>query len=202
MNSKKGTWLRISGICGIMTPLVALVCISLAITYSPQFSWTENALSDLGIQEGITAPLFNYGLIISGFLALIFAKGIFSLMQTSIFGKIGATAFILDTITLIAIGVFPENAKPMHFYASVIFFLLFPISMFILTAALLRQRQVKTGLFTLAVAMIAATPWVALLLVRYVQNVAIPETISALAASTWAILLGVKMLKQTSHSNG
>lgn len=143
MSLKNNIWLRISGICGIVTPLVVFTCISLAINYSPQFSWTENALSDLGVQEGVTAPLFNYGLITSGFLALIFATGVFNLIQTSTLRKIGATVFALDTIALTAIGVFPENAKPMHFYASVTFFLLFPTSMFILTATLLQQRQVK-----------------------------------------------------------
>jgi hypothetical protein len=36
---------------------------------------------------------------------------------------------------------------------------------------------------------------------RYVPNVAIPETISALSASTWSIVLGFQMLKQGSRSN-
>jgi hypothetical protein len=42
---------------------------------------------------------------------------------------------------------------------------------------------------------------VAYFAVRYVENVAIPETISALAASMWAMMVGFKMLKQTSQSN-
>jgi len=49
MNSKNVAWLKISGVSGIVTPIVAFTFISLAIVYSPQFSWTENALSDLGV---------------------------------------------------------------------------------------------------------------------------------------------------------
>ncbi|MEM4733673.1 MAG: hypothetical protein QXD70_04005, partial [Candidatus Bathyarchaeia archaeon] len=54
-------WLKISGICGLLTPLMAFSCIFLAIYFAPEFSWTHNALSDLGVMPGVTAALFNYG---------------------------------------------------------------------------------------------------------------------------------------------
>ena len=116
MNSKNVAWLKISGVSGIVTPIVAFAFISLAIVYSPQFSWTENALSDLGVQEGVTAVLFNYGLIIVGILALVFASGLFVLQKTML-GKIGAFIFVLAALTLMAIDVFPENVKPTYYYA-------------------------------------------------------------------------------------
>jgi len=76
MNLEAVVWLKISGACGILTPIVAFTCIFLAIASYPEFSWTGNALSDLGVQEGVTAVLFNSGLIFSGILALIFASGL------------------------------------------------------------------------------------------------------------------------------
>jgi hypothetical membrane protein len=88
----------------------------LAILNFPQFSWTEKALGDLGVQEGVTAILFNYGLIIVGILALVFASGLFVLQKTML-GRIGAFIFVLAALTLMAIGVFPENVKPTHYYA-------------------------------------------------------------------------------------
>ena len=81
MNLKNVNWLKISGVCGILTPLVAFTFISLAIASSPQFSWTDNALSDLGVVEGVTAVLFNSGLIIGGILAIIFASGLFIFLR-------------------------------------------------------------------------------------------------------------------------
>jgi len=201
MNSKNVAWLKISGVSGILAPIAALTCISLAIAYSPQFSWTENALSDLGVQEGVTAILFNSGLILSGFLGLVFAFGLFIVLQDKAMGRIGASIFILDTLALIAIGVFPENVKPTHYYVSVAFFLLFPISMFFVVAAFLQTSKVKIGLFTLLIAVVAAVVWIIQWTIQLGSNVAIPEAVSALSVSAWLIVLGFKMLRQASHSN-
>lgn len=156
-------------------------------------------MSDLGVQEGITAPLFSYGLIISGILALVFASGLFTILRSQILGKVGAFVFLLATAALVAIGIFPENIKPMHYYASVAFFALFPVAMLFLVVAFLQMHKAKSGLFTLAVALTAASPWAVQFAIEYVPNVAIPETISALSASTWATILGFNMLKQASH---
>jgi len=200
-NLRNKAWFRVAGLCGVITPIVAFTCILLAINYSPQFSWTENALSDLGVQEGLTAPLFNYGLIISGSVSLVFASGILALLHMKPVGEVGSFIFILATLALIAIGVFPENARPMHYYASVSFFVLIPIAMLILMWAFAQVGKVKTALYTLLVAIVAAVPWVIQLSVHYVSDVAIPETISALSASAWAITLGLLMLRQASKTD-
>ncbi|NIR87904.1 DUF998 domain-containing protein [Candidatus Bathyarchaeota archaeon] len=185
-------WLKISGISGIIAPPIAFALTMLAIAYSPSFSWTENALSDLGVQEGVTAVLFNTGLITSGVLAVFFATGLFKFLQKNALGGIGAFVFVVDAFALTAIGVFPENVKPIHFYASVAFFVLFPISMFFLGAAFLRMHRMKLGFFTFIVAIFAAIVWT----IPFGEGVAIPETLSALSASAWSIVLGFKMVKE------
>lgn len=190
-------WLKISGISGMIAPLIAFTLILLAIACSPNFSWTENALSDLGVQEGITAVLFNIGLIITGIIAILFATGLFKFLQENLLGRIGAFVFGLDALALTAIGVFPENVKPMHFYASVTFFTLFSISMFFIGAAFLLMSRMKLGFFTFIVAIVAAIVWA----VPFGKGVAIPETLSTLSASTWSIALGFKILKEETHSN-
>jgi len=153
-------WLKVSGISGVIAPILAFTLILVAIVYSPSFSWTENAPSDLGVQGGVTAVLFNAGLIISGVLAVLFATVLFTLLKGNLLGRIGAFVLVLDAFALTAIGVFPENVKPAHFYASVIFFVLFPISMLFLSAAFLRTSNTKLGFFTLIVAVVAAVVWV------------------------------------------
>jgi len=200
MTLSKGIWLKIAGTCGILTPIIAFTLISFAITYSPSFSWTENALSDLGIQKEPTATLFNFGLITSGITATLFASGLY-LSQNKILAKTGALIFILATIMLTAIGVFPENVKPTHYYVSVTFFTLFPIAMLTLSAAFLFAKKTKMGIFTFLTALSAATVWVFHWTVGFGSNVAIPEALSAIAASVWAIVLGFKMPKAASQSN-
>lgn len=184
-------WVKISGISGIMVPPIAFTLIILAIAYSPEFSWTENALSDLGIQEGATALLFNNGLIISGVLTILFATGLLTCLQENLLGRLGAFVLFLDAFALTAMGVFPEDVRPMHFYASVVFFTLFPISLFFVGAGFLRTMKIKLGLFTFIVAIAAAVVWV----IPFGKGVAIPEALSALSASAWSIVLGLQMIK-------
>lgn len=194
------TWLKVSGVCGLVTPLVAFTCIAIAIANYPPFSWTDNALSDLGIQGGIVAPSFNVGLISGGLLGLVSATGLFHYLREGALGKFGALLFVVDTLALVAIGVFPENVKPHHYYASVAFFLLYPVSMLVIVAASLLAGRKKLGFFTLAAALFAAATWIFHWLVGFGSNVAIPELLSALASSAWSVVVGFKMLKASSRS--
>jgi hypothetical membrane protein len=201
MDSKDELMLKIAGVIGIVTPIATFTLILLAISSVPQFSWTENALSDLGVESGITAMVFNVALIACGLLLLIFASGLNMLLQKTVLGKIGAFVFAIDFLALTTIGVFPENIKPatLHYYVSVAFFALFPLSMFFITVGFLRTAKMKLGLFTLLAALVAVAIWVVQFTLHLFSNVAIPETVAALSASAWVIVLGSSMLKEASH---
>jgi hypothetical membrane protein len=185
----------------MIAPPVAFTFILLAIAFFPHFSWSGNALSDLGVTAGPTMVLFNSGLIVSGILALFFALGLFVIMRSNWLGGVGTITFIFDSLALIAIGVFPENVRPMHIYASVAFFVLFPVSMFFLTASFLLSSDVKKGLLTLSAAVFAVGVWIAEFLWRYVPGAAIPETLSVLSASFWVVILGFDMVRDVSYSS-
>jgi len=200
MGSKNVNWLKISGVCGTIAPIVAFTFILLAILTFPQFSWTGNALSDLGVQEGVTAILFNSGLVIGGILALVFASGLFVLQKTMM-GRIGVFIFVLTALAFMAIGVFSENAEPTHYYVSVMFFVLFPISMFVIGVAFLLTAKLKMGFFTFLAAIVAALIWTIQWTIGFGSNVAIPEALSALSASIWLMVLGFKMLREASQSH-
>ena len=196
MSNKTGTWLKIAGTCGIITPLIAFGCILLAIAYAPQFSSTDSALSDLGVMTNPTSVLFNLGLIVSGILAIVFAFGLLVFFNETVSGRIGGIMFVLDCLALICIGIFPESAKPMHLYASVAFFAIFPLAMFLMTASFVLSSKHRMALFTFAIAVFAAVVWAAEFLVHYVPGVAIPETLSALAACLWVAVLSFNMLRK------
>ncbi len=187
----------IGAVAGILAPILAFNCILLAIIFYPAFSWTNNALSDLGVVAGLTGSLFNFGLVVGGFLALIFAAlGLFSYLGKSYVGRIGAAAFAFTALALICIGIFNESFKPTHYIVSVAFFASAPIALFIITSALWLNRQRRLAAFTVAIGIIAAIPWIVQFTVPYVSGVAIPETWSGLAISAWAIVLGTKMLQK------
>jgi len=187
---------RIGAATGIVAPTLGFTCILTAIASYPQFSWTNNALSDLGIIPGITAPLFNFGLVACGFLAFNFAIfGLFTYLGKNLVSKIGSLVFAVATLSLMAIGIFNESFSPTHYLVSVAFFTLAPFSLFILTCAFWLVHQRGMAVFTVLVGAAAALPWLLLFAYNYVPNVAIPEFLSGLAVSAWAIVLGKKMLK-------
>jgi hypothetical membrane protein len=195
MSDSNFTKQRTGAASGIVAPIVAFICILSAIASYPSFSWTNNALSDLGVVQGITAALFNLGLFVSGLLAFNFAVfGLFSYLNKSWVGKIGSAVFAVATLALIAISVFNEHYSPTHYLVSVAFFTLAPIALFILTAGFLLCHIRILAVFTVGVGIVAALPWLLLFAFNYVPNVAIPEFLSGLAVSVWAIVIGKKML--------
>lgn len=184
----------------MLAPVLAFAFILAAITSYPPFSWTSNALSDLGVVPGVTAGVFNSGLIICGVLCLMFTIGLYVLLSESMVGRVGVFVFGLACVALTAIGTFPEDVSPTHYLVSVAFFVLLPISLLIIVGGFWRTGQVRMAVFTLLTAIVAALPWVLLFAVRYVSGVAIPETASGLAGAVWAAALGYKMIKAASQS--
>jgi hypothetical membrane protein len=180
---------------GIIAPIIAFICILAAIASYPTFSCSNNALSDLGVVSGLTASLFNLGLFVSGVLAFNFSIfGLFTCFGKSWIGKIGSAVFGAATIALIAISVFNENFSPTHYLVSVAFFTLAPIALFIFTFGFWLSHQRGIAVFTVAIGVAAAVPWILFFTFNYVPNVAIPEFLSALAISGWAVVIGKKIL--------
>jgi hypothetical membrane protein len=193
---RRGILQKIGAVSGVVTPVLAFTCILIAVYSYPPFSWTNDALSDLGIVSGVTGPLFNFGLIGGGFFAFCFAVfGLFLYLGERWVGKIGVVVFAATGVSLMCIGFFPENVVPHHYLFSVAFFLLLPISLLIITGAFALKRQTKMALFTFLIAVAAALPWVLYALIRYVSGVAVPEAVSGLAGGVWAVVLGYKMFK-------
>ena len=207
--------LRISGASGILTPIIAFLFISLAIYSAPEFSWTENALSDLGVIAGATAPLFNYGLIVSGLLGFIFSISLVRMMRffniLSAHGKPhmiiyrgvgGSLLFSLACLALMAIGVFPESVSYAHFLASVAFFVLMLGALLLFGIGFLKLRQKPLAAFTLLLGAVGTVPWLLHFVIRYIPGVAIPELISAVAGGAWTAFFSYKMLKMASTKKG
>lgn len=182
--------LRVAGLCGVVEPFVVSMFVLLAVFYSPWFSWTDNALSDLGV-HGDAAVLFNTGLIVGGVLTTVFAIGLGKVLNSSL-GRIGTLIVILDAAALSAIGVFPETAGELHLYVSVAFFTLLPSYLLIFGVAFtLKSSEVNLGLSTVLLGVFSASVWI-----FEWEGVAIPEALAYLAASAWSITMGFRLLKQ------
>jgi len=194
---------KLGSICGIITPLVAYIFIFTAILNAPGFSWATNALSDLGVWSIPLVPiLFNTGLIISGLLLLGFTINLFIEME-DILGKIGALVFILDALSLIGVGVFPEDIPLWHFFFSVMFFSLVPIALLIITADfVLRKENIELAALAVICAFLVVIIWAMPWSNIGVTGVAIPEFLSSLVGSLWVIGMSWKMLKLPTKNKG
>ena len=191
-SSKRLTGLKVAWLCGVIGPLIMITFIFLAISYSPWFSWKENALSDLGV-DGIAAILFNSSLIVGGLLFLIFAIGLRKILMNRKLGHAGTLILILASANLCAIGIFPETAGAIHFYVSVAFFVLLPISLFFIGAAMVQESSEKNwGLFAFLVGVVAVMVWI----VPWRGGLAIPEVLASLPTFVWSIGLGVRLFKR------
>ncbi|MEM2878816.1 MAG: DUF998 domain-containing protein [Candidatus Hadarchaeales archaeon] len=182
---------KAGGVCGIAIPAVAFTAILTSIALSPWFSWNSNALSDLGnYSRSGAAVIFNTGILISGAMTVIFGLGVLRELSKSKLGKAGSLALTAAGAALACIGIFSEDAGAIHFYVSVAFFSLFPISLLILGPAMILRGSGGLGAFSISIAVLAALPWA-----FSWRGVAIPETISAAFASVWGLTIGTKMLK-------
>jgi len=185
-------FLKFALLCGVITPIISLSFITVAIAYTPQFNWFTWALSDLGVHEA--AFIFNNGLIIGGILAVVFAVGLMQVLRKQVLGFVGAFTLVLSSISLCAVGVFPESAGRIHFYVSLAFFVLLGISVFLIGVALIRESSQRyLGLFTILTVIVGS---VTALTVPH-EGVAIPEMIGALAASVWAVVISVTFIQTT-----
>ena len=186
---------KIAGLCGILAPIVAYIFIFISIANAPWFTWQHNALSDLGAHAGSDIT-FNFGLMAAGILELIFSIGLF-LHFKDILSRIGSIFLIVDSIALFAIGYFPETAGIIHYYVSVVFFVMFPLGYLIFTVALFKNSKDKLLCIVAFIAAIASiiiwsTPWESF----GITGVAIPEFLSSLFGASWVVLMSWYLYKE------
>ncbi|MEM0359495.1 MAG: DUF998 domain-containing protein [Candidatus Hadarchaeales archaeon] len=188
--------LRKLGLCGLIAPPLAFTCIFLSVHLSPSFGWMENALSDLGV--GKTAPLFNLGLMVTGLLLFIFSlSSLFVIRESS--GQFASLLLGLDSLALFCIGLFPESYGDLHFWVSVLFFLLFPFVPLSFSLFFWKKGMKRGSLLSLFFSFLPGIPWV----YRW-RGLAIPETLSSCIASAYVMALSLLFYlgKPPYHSEG
>ena len=106
---------------GLLASVLAWIFILLSIHYNPWFSLTKNAFSDLGGPNANLPWIFNYGLITTGVISVIFSTCIVHGSRNKL--ECVAGAFMLvASIFLMLIGIFPEGTKH-HTFVSLWFFI-------------------------------------------------------------------------------
>ncbi|MEM3436964.1 MAG: DUF998 domain-containing protein [Nitrososphaerales archaeon] len=178
---------------GIIAPLWALLSIGISIALSPWFSWTNNALSDLGVSS--VSLIFNIGLIMSGIFASLFIISLVTINRKNLIGFIGFLMLFLSSLSLIGVGFFSESFGLVHFYFSLTFFTLLILSLIILGIHFTLDTSTRLlGVFTLLIGIVSFIFWIDWATIRSL-GVAIPEMISIILTSFWIIMLSIRMYR-------
>jgi len=168
---------------GIIGPVIAYFSIGLAIYFSPWFSWYKNALSDLGhAQKSSVSPVFNSGLLLSGFLIAIYA-----VKSLSKHAKYASISLVFSALMLQSIAAFDEIYGEIHLVASILFFVSAGIS------CVIYSIEEKTVLAALAF-LVGLLAWMLYWMDMYDAGIAVPEIISALAATSCVIQSALKSI--------
>jgi len=171
---------------GLLGPLIALLFISISIVLSPWFSWGTNALSDLGHSvNSDVAPLFNFGLVLSGFFTILYA-----LTSFRNHAKYTSYFLALTGLALQLVATFNEVYKPLHFQVSVLFFLTL---CFVSISYIIEKRSV----LVVVTLVMGIASWMLYGMKIYSAGIAVPETVSSIAASIWVVrsALGIYLEK-------
>jgi len=188
---------RIARILGTLATLVALGGIALATVLDPTFSWTGDALSDLGVRDR-SAPVFNGGLILGGAIGLGYAAGLWGLPPASEAGATGresgsiitrlrAVVFAASMLAMAGVGLF-DLTHPLHFPAAVGFYLLVTVTLAIDGVG---RRRTTDGRVTLAFVPVHVLVWATFIAGLWpVTGLALPELPGALMLAAWVWVLG------------
>ena len=173
---------------GLLAPLTAIIFIVVSIVLSPWFSWWSNALSDLGrsantavAPKSEVAPLFNFGLLLSGFLTILY-----SITSFRNHAKYTSYVLVFVGLTLQLVATFDEVYGSLHSQISVLFFVA-------LCFASISYVIEKRSVIAFACLIIGFGSWILYGMGIYSAGIAVPETISSMASVTWVMVSALRI---------
>ncbi|WP_457741917.1 DUF998 domain-containing protein [Thermococcus sp.] len=171
---------RLASYIALSLPIIFIVGLSLVIHANPWFSFTDNALSDMGSLKNPNRWFFNGFLMFFAVIAMIpslvaFKKGLSYLMPFAI-------------VFLFLVGVFPEEL-PYHTPSAVLFYVLALTDIAIIGIKLGRENPINYLWSLLSVAVFLTMLY--LIKARVFKGLAIPELIGAFFILAWFVYLGI-----------
>ncbi|MBS7653866.1 MAG: DUF998 domain-containing protein [Candidatus Bathyarchaeia archaeon] len=174
---------KVVHLLGLVGSSIAYIAIGLSIYLSPWFKWESNALSDLGhAQRSGVAPIFNFGLLASGFIIAIY-----SVKSLSKYAKYTSISLTFSALMLQTVATFDEIYGNLHFLVSILFFVSMGFSCFIYSL----EKKSILGALAFTVGLLS---WMLYWAGLYKAGVAVPEIISTVTATLCIIQSTLKIL--------
>lgn len=178
---------------GLASATVALGTTLLAAVVSPTFSWTGNALSELGVAwtavgTPATVALFNGGLVLGALFGLVFAGALYRGGETRLERATGI-AFGMTTASMGGVGLFPVGTA-LHVPTAVGFYVLITVTASLAVVPAVRRGARWYGVASLTVAVGNLGTWIGWLALGGpgVVGLAVPELAGAVLLAAWVAL--------------
>lgn len=171
-------------ILGLISPIFGFICVLISVMASPWFSWSTNAISDLGHSlRSEVSPILNFGLLVTGLMLMLYA-----LLILKKEAKWSSCFLILACFGLQLVATFDEVYESIHIVVSIYFF----VTLTIATAMYAFER--RSGLAATAFIVTLAS-WLLYWGRVYNTGIAVPEMISLVAASSWIMNSALNFLR-------
>lgn len=168
---------------GILGSVIPYLVIIISILSSPWFSWSTNALSDLGHSVNSQyAPVFNFGLYLAGFLILLYSITIFR-----VHGKNSSYCLLASAFLLQLVAIFDEVYGSLHLVISILFFLSLGLASVVYA---LEKKSILAWIATI----IGLISWILYFTRIFNTGIGVPEMISSLAVISWVVLSALRIL--------
>jgi hypothetical membrane protein len=199
-------FVRFAGLFGIAAGLFGLsAALTATFVAGDSFSWSENALSDLGVSSvSLAANLFNYSLALTGVLNFVFTVGFIKAYAKSPLFYLGGLLLILGSGSLSLVGIFTEAYGRLHTVVSTAYFALFLLALIVVGFAFRKMNLTAKGYVSILAGTAAAlvilggiTPgWHTLLGLGF----AVPEIVASTIIAAWTIWMGSSLLVTKTNS--
>lgn len=186
LHLRNSAWTPVFVWSGVAGALVGVVALLVATLVSPTFSWTGNAISDLGASGAAYPQVLNVGLVASSLLAVPFVYVVWH-RGTHPVERAGAITYALSLASLGLIGVFPIG-DPLHTPVSVAFFTLMTVTLLVHGTGTVLGGSVHRGLGSMWLGVVHVVSWILWGVgVRPGPGLAIPEFIGAVLVCCWLV---------------
>jgi hypothetical membrane protein len=172
--------------------------VAVALALAPWFSWSADALSDLGHPRHASAAPFAAGLFMAG---IFFVKAVWfarPVLGDSRLASAAVAFLIAGGLSLSAIGVVNVSYGTAHFVVSLTYFAFVPLGMALLALCI---RQAAPGFAAVTSLMAAAAAAFGITILTAVawgapfSSQAVPELIASAILAAWALAAGAALAR-------
>ncbi len=186
---------------GIIGPAVAIILTVADTVISPWFTWTNNALSDLGVHQ--YSYLFNYSLIFEGVMNFFFALGLYGAFRLR---KSTVSALVISGAGLAMVGIFVETYHLYHLTFALLYFILFPVSIILFGKGIIKEHKSQALLgyvfSTISLVTIITGILIDFGAISFISiGLAIPEMIEATLLGIWSIYISAWTIRISQPRN-